>query len=679
MALHGLRLRGAAADIGALRALADAAPTLRDAPWTELTAPSRAGSLLVCAGLDATLAAKARSRGADVVRVTIEDEVATARPLKSGGLSDLGEAWSPVTSRSAPTLVETLRPVRVHGDPLVDEAIFVVPREGEAAHRTLERLMTMGRDDVSVAQVTGDDGEELLVRVAHPPMYLLMRAREEPSEGVRAYARHGDAPLWVRWGYEHPLGSLARAPLSSVGRFALVDVDGRWRLAPADLPFASIYDVLEPRFEARRASLAHAPGELRFRVSLRLGPGPVADPELWLLTAEQFLALEPLVEAITPEEVGRFTVARTTGAEGTVYVLQELLRPNVPRMGTRVSDLAGAQGFVRMAGTDNLYLPPGRRLTPSMRRDEMRRLLDLDQHRAVVITEDGDGPRVVSVDVEAAAEVPLTRWVDYVATDRRMELERLDEGSVFDWPELEVMKPPKAAASEGAEEPEKVRAPRQAREPRKAREETPDWGARGGDAESTETAEMRAEARALELALAAGGVDDPAPWLRLSELKRALNEPEDSALCGEAGIFYGVGASEALALASRLAAARVRLGGRGAAIDELTEIATAAAPTPFDASLLGARVLEMTLREREVIDEGFLQQCVARFSEPTFPVSRRLAWAVLRGVLGRSGDKLGLTRAKERVLGGVNERGLSEAVDMPASSATRWRSRRTER
>ena len=44
---------------------------------------------------------------------------------------------------------------------------------------------------------------------------------------------------------------------------------------------------------------------------------------------------------------------------------------------------------------------------------------------------------------------------------------------------------------------------------------------------------------------------------------------------------------------------------------------------------------------------------------------RRLAWTVLAGWHHHARDRLGVTRAKEALLGGINERGVSELHDLP--------------
>jgi hypothetical protein len=661
---YGVRLHDDPRDLATLRALADTLPTLRAAPWTELRPgdPALRGTVLHAA-FDVAQAQQLRARGLDVVRYAEDDFGALiVHPYRPARI-EAPARWESFRTRAAPTLWEAVRPRLVAGDPLADEACFWAPRDGDGAHRTIERLLALGRDDAMVTTVRDDAGEALLVQVTAAPLYLLMRAREEPAEAVRAYVREGDGDLWVAFGYAHPLGALATRALREQRRRAFVDADGRWRFVDPDAPARSIYDVLETRFEARAAEWTGAPATERFRITLRLAPAAPADPELWVLDAAQFLALEPLVESLPDAELARFTISRNTGPDGTRYVLQELVRPNLSRLGVRVSDLLGVPGYARTPGVDNLYLPVGRRLVPAMRRDELRSLLGTERARAVIITEDSDGPCLVAL--TNPEDSTLRSWVEYAASDHRMELERLVERSVFDWPELNVERPPPAAEAQQRAEEDEARRPPRARS-LDAEVESPDEGARpaAGD-ESAVTAALREAMRGYEARLAEGGCEDPAPWRELALLKLQAGDADDACACLEAAIFHG---ALDVDLASRLASQRARASGRSGSAEELVTLATAERLTPAEAAYLGARVLEHIARGDALelnLTEGFFQEVARRFASPETPVSRRLAWSVLRAVHGRARDALELTRAKERLLGGVNDRGLSESIDLP--------------
>ncbi len=641
---YAIRLTGTERDLATLHTLSNEMPRLVVGPWTALADASSSRSALTSERLDLSAAQGLRARGVDVVRVTERD---AACELAALGDAEKVERWDAFAAREAPSLVEAVTPVRLRGDPAVEEVIFRVQLGGEGAQRTIERLLALGRDDVSIAEVDAreDNARVMMVRVSSPPMYMLMRARDERAEGVTAFARVGDGSLWVEWSWGHPLADVVARLLKGSARTGLVDRDGRWRFFDASLPWRSVYDALVPRFDAPRVDFSAAEGATRFTIRLRLGPAALAEPELWVLDPDEFLALEGLVEALSPEEIARFTVARLTGPEGTRYVLQEIVRPGVSRMGTRVSDISGAQGFARAPGTDNLYLPPGRQLLPKMRREELRSLLELDRARLVIVAEDADGPKVTLV--RAVDEVSLSRWVDYVVTDRRTELERLEEESVFEWPELNVEAPPKVRdrveqrpTNDNAPPPSRrrrveVKADAQAHEPVPEAIVAPDDAA------------MREEIRAIEKTLAEGGCDEAEPWSRLGALKGRMNELDDAAACFEAGMFHGAATAE---LAAAAAAQRARLIGATGSRDELVGLVTRARD-----ALTGRGVVPRGPRDRDGAarrDARRRRVLSAGRARVHRPRDRRVAQARVdrraRPSTPRSGDRLGATRAKEK-------------------------------
>ncbi|MBK6533906.1 MAG: hypothetical protein IPF99_31305 [Deltaproteobacteria bacterium] len=270
---YGVRLHDDPRDLATLRALADTLPTLRAAPWTELRPgdPALRGTVLHAA-FDVAQAQQLRARGLDVVRYTEDDFSALVHPYRPARI-EAPARWESFVTRAAPTLWEAVRPRPVAGDPLADEACFWAPRDGDGAHRTIERLLALGRDDAMVTTVRDDAGEALLIQITAAPLYLLMRAREEPAEAVRAYVRAGDGDLWVAFGYAHPLGSLATARSAKVQRRRALR---RRRRTVASLTTptsrAALYDVLETRFEARAAQVVRLARHGRFRITLRLAP-----------------------------------------------------------------------------------------------------------------------------------------------------------------------------------------------------------------------------------------------------------------------------------------------------------------------------------------------------------------------------------------------------------------------
>lgn len=661
----GLPLAGSPADSATLAVLVEAAPDLAEGTWSSVQDTHGPGSVLASPTIDLTRALRLARRGLEIVALSEDSSSATLITPVADDRPTL--RWTSPLRREAPHLIEALRPLHQPGEPLVDEALFVLPAESPAARRLLERLLLLQRGDVQVASFTGESGERFAVRVKAPPIYLLMAARDGDEPGVGVYARTGASPLWVAWSYEHPLAGPAAAALARSGHTALVDRHGAWLRLPSEFRTRSIYDALTPVFSASTVDLTPVETDLKFEIQIRLAPGPVADADLWLLTPDQLLDLEPLIEASTADELGRLTVARLTAStpgEGTVYLLRERVRPGAARMAARVSETLDLPGYVAVAGADNLYIPAGRRLVPLLRRDDLRKLLALDRAHTVVITEDRDGPRIVTI--TAVDESPLQRWIDYVATDRRLELDRLLERSVFEFPEVTI------------DWPEAPRPILQAPPSRELRRQapvnpkllhpaaplpTPDQPAPSVDEQqAARLAALRDRARELEHLLLGGGVDDPAPWTELAQLKQQLGDPDEAAACLESALLHGGFPYDA-----ELAATLVRvhnLSPETATDDALAELVVADRRTPAQSARLGALIVTRLAVGHPPADE-VMQLALPVFADPRLPVARRLAWVVLAGWYHHARDRLGLTRAKESIVGGINERGLSELHDLP--------------
>lgn len=660
-ARFGIELVGSPADVAALVAFAEAASDMVDRPWLVVQARDGAGCVLVAVNLGPERARDLARRGLPMVAVRELDE----DDVELRGLADdaAPRVWVAPQRRPAARMVEAVVPRRVAGEPLAEEALLVARPDSPAPQRLLERLLLLGRGDVQVGDFVGEAGPRMALRLKAPPVYLLMAARDGDGD-VTAYARHGSTGLWVAWSYEHPLAPAAAAALGRAGQFALVDRHGAWTRLPAEWRTRSIYEAVTPVLDATEVSLRPAEVDVRFPIPLRLAPGPVADADLWLLTPDELLSLGPLIEACTSDELGRLTVARLVGDEGTRYLLRERVRPGATRMAARVSDALATGGYAQVAGADNLYIPCGRRLVPLLRRDDLRRLLRLDRAHAVVLTEDRDGPRVVTI--TEVDESPLHRFIDYVATDRRLELDRLLERTVFEFPEVAIEWPEaqRAPIQRPPSRERRVDAGLKRRpevEPREAPAEAPPVVDEGEVA--ARLAALRARARALEAALAAGGCDDPAPWRELGEIKRELGELDEAAACLETALFHG-GAPHDAELAGLLVQVVEGMSGETGSEDQIAELVVSDRRTPGESARLGALLVWRVAAGRPPSDE-LMQLALPGFGDPRLPIARRLAWSVVSGWYHHSRDRLGLTRAREAILGGLNERGLSELHDLP--------------
>lgn len=664
----GLRLRGDAHDLASTHLLAHHDPSLLDAPWTVyLRAEGSPEAVATSEALTAEDAHALAALGLALVAVApVAGGITLVRPRDLRPPDDdtatAPERWMAPLRRSAACLAEAL-PLRPVADaPSPDDGLLLLSLETHGAARALTRLLSLGRDDLSVGPVVAPDGRRsLLVRLRRPPMYLLLRARECPDEGVTAFARLGDGDVFVAWGYAHPLAWAAARRARDDGALTLIDAAGRWHtVQPPAL--RSVYDVTEAHLPEAAPARTMGPGGAvaGLKVPVRLEGGPSTEPVLWLLDEARLFALEPLVEALTDLDLERLVLARLEGPDGHArYLLQELVRPGVARLATRVSDLAGAAGYTRAAGTDNLYLPVGTRLVPPMRRDKLTALFGLDRHHAVLLDQDAEGPCVTAI-TEAETQ-PLTAWLDYVLTDRRHLLQPMLEDCVFDWAPLRAEPAPRKA-------PARPRAPAPPPPPRRAPAPPPQPQVPTPEAPVASLgvdpfAALRAQIRALEAPLAQGGATDADAWRTLGLLKRQVGEADDAAACLEAALFYGDRDPDT---ADALVAARSPAPRPDAQPPALAALVALPRPSPTDAALLGARVLAGALRPNDdPAPAAVVPAATERLLDPTLPVSRRLAWAALSALYRRTGDALGMTRARERLLGGLNLRGLSAELDLP--------------
>ncbi len=639
----GLLLDQSEQDTANLCVLLELYPKLADVPWTRVPHPKGA---LLCPELNGLEPSK------------VQDTLARA------GLPVM--RISAPRSDPAPNLVQALGLTPWPGDPLVSEALFWMDMRSDAPRLILERLLLLGRDDVAIVEWQAQDSQKFCVQVSQPPLYLMMLANDRSQEGVVVFYRpEKTRSLWLEWGYSHPLPKVADRGLQGAGVVALVDRDGRWMIAPERWSQRSIYDAMQPTLQAPKLDLHPFEGKERFVVPLRLAPGEVQDPDLWLLDAQAFFELEPLVESATAEELRRLTVARLQtaptpdGAFEVRYLLKERAQGKNARLGPRVSSLLNVAGYSKVAGVENLYVPVGRRLVPQVRRDELRKMLALDDAKLVIIHEDEDGPQQISI--RELVEGSLFQWVEYVATDRRLALDRSMERSVFDMPMMKVERPPQpklAAPPPPRRRPERPMLqsrPEPIKPMIKEEELQP--------APDQELLSLQEQARPLEVQISAGGATEPQTWRELGMLKARLNDVDESGACLESALFYAPAQLRG-ELCRALVAQRTLQLGAELPQNILTELLLKDSHTPAEAAFLGARLTERVLAGAPPSDE-LVQVALHTFIKGKLPISRRLSWCFLRAWHNHANDTLGLTRAKEAVLGQLNVEGLSQMYDLP--------------
>jgi len=635
----GLRLRGDDSDAVALAALAGAAPGALQARYRVVD--DARGPVLCGDVIDSAVAHALRVGGHELVEVP--DAAVRAARVADGLLPAL--------------------PLRPRVLRAVDDDVIFVAADRIAATRLCEQLALLGRDDALVS-VVDDGARATLVRVGAPPWWLLARVVDGCEPGVTAFlatsaAKATPAPLYVAAGHTHPLAGQLAAALQRAGQVGLLAGDGTLRRLTAAWSEAPILDAIRPELPpAQTASVV--PADTGFTVQLRLAAASDQgeEPELFVVDGDQLARLQAFVDGAPPDELDRVVLGRLADHSGRArFVVRELVRPGAPRLGARLQSLLSSPGFVRMPGVEGLYLPAGRRLVPTLRERALRGLLGLlpdDEGRAaaaVLVDEDGDGLRVTSLAALEAA--PLSSLTTFVLTERRVVYDRLFEDTVLHFPGVQLAR--------GAR-PTPERTPRGRTTPTPAGRPTPPRRPPSSTTTTTtataaevqpDTAALIAEEQDLQRAVLAEDIEAPERWGRLAEVKATLRR-DDVIETVSTALFLGA------PVPLKVAAQVVPESG------SLLDLVTLEQPSHLQAVRLCVDVLRLLRgRDDDGLRDDILQQATRALLRETLPVPRRLQWATLLAIARHLNDPIGLTRAREAVLGALNTRGLSEVLDLP--------------
>lgn len=586
--------------------------------------------------------------------LTTPDLTAHAEALAAQGVAL--EAVPDGQTIRADSLAEAL-PLRVGPEVAPDEALFLVP--DAAAHATISRLLRLNHQAVEVARWDRDGEPLLALRVPHPPLYLLMRARDDADDpaagGVRAYGRCGESPVFVAWGWVHPLAARLGAHVEGA---VLIDPDG-WRHADWPLEWSPLNAHLDAHLDAPRRDLQRTESPPpRFEVQLRLEEGQARLGTLWLLDPESFAELAPLIESSSPAALRSVRVSRLADGHGVRYLLRA--QGSDDAVMSRVGDLIGQPGFAHVPGANRIFVPAGMRLMPQMGLDALRPLLDPPDDGVVLVEATRDGPSVLRISAPEA--VPLADWVDYVTMDNRAVLDAILEEAVFAMPTLNFDRPLRATRRRPPPRKRARKRPPKLRIERPGASET-----QGEEGVDPDMQALQAEAAALQERVVEGGLTDAGVLGRMGELLGRLGVPGDAAWCFEAAAFHAPTADARRRWMTALLDIRsAQAGVDPAQLDEaMIEAATVTLPTPVQLGLLGAASAARLLQDEALID-GLRAPLIKVFAEPGAPCTRRLAWMTLFETAAATSDALGATRAKEAVFGAMNSAGLRDAFDAPA-------------
>ncbi len=305
--------------------------------------------------------------------------------------------------------------------------LFEMPVAEMAA--VVTEMLRLGNDRQSfrtVAPANGQ-GERVLLKVIGPPYYTLLRAIDKSTQqGEHIVAYIEKAPrVWVEIGHDHPLAAKVKPAEQQI---LLLRPERDWTVVE-DGPFQDVYEVLHFQLPVAPVEWQESQLKGKLTVPLRLAGGNAADAaELWVLTDEAVDQLDAFVRDADERLLSRLSFAVANENGQTTIILKT--RPS--RLDPPVLPLAKALAFKPYWKLPNLFLPVGKRLMPTLRRDAVRKLLANDPDQVVWLVPTADGkfaPEVLPDD----AFRPLEDWIDYVIDHEHESLQAWVQNTRFDF------------------------------------------------------------------------------------------------------------------------------------------------------------------------------------------------------------------------------------------------------
>ena len=524
------------------------------------------------------------------------------------------------------------------------------------------------------------EAKRVLLRVVGPPYYTLLRALDKTTAGVaggvRAYLERAPR-VWVEIGHTHPFAGQIRV---ADGQLLLVRAPREW-LFLDETPFQDVYDVTQFQLPASAVGWTEATAPKKMTVPLRLTAGNAADvPELWVLRADGVEQLDALVRDADDRLTQRlmFAVASTPDGQRTV-----VLRTRPSKLAPPVLPLEHALGFKPYWKLPNLFLPAGKRLHPTLRRDAVRRLLAADPDQVVWLHPDGPGG-FTPESVPDAAFRALEDWVDYVIEADQKPLAAWIEATRFDFDHFLCTDSggPRPKPDRGDKEPKNED---DARSP-KAATPTAKPGAKGKPAakptapadvlppppEVKPPSEWKLRREELEKQFLAidGALDAPerqALWPELARANAGLRDAQEAAVCWLNALW------DADPMPAEWVAGWVRSelpdGDGTVRADEFDRRLYGKTPSVTDARALVASFLGVAQQHPAPPWLATRLPAIQKYietNEGSLPV--RAVWLAayrLSQLAGKDSDVLGLARVRDRLLQRLLDQGLSAERDLP--------------
>ena len=576
---------------------------------------------------------------------------AAMKALAAAGVERLPSMTSSTKARTVRCWAEILNVVRTDAEPDPASVIlFVVPRGGLVD--LAGELLRLGCDRLEWRT----HGEGFLLRAGAPPYYSVLRAME--GDGIRAYAPtpRGQDRVWTELGTQHPLVRFLRP---EEGHVLLLGTAGF--VTVADAPYEDLYTLVDLRVPGDAATLLPPQTAPRLAVTMRLARAAATEmASLWVLRDDAVAKVERLVASL-PEEVARgLLFAACAEGDRTVIVLR--LRP-----GARSAIAIDGESYRVHPSIGNLFLPGDTTLEPPLRRDRVRELLAPDPDAIVWLQAlPGGSFRVESTPDETFR--PLSSLVDYVIDTNAAALVPWVAGATFDFDafvgvDASPEAPAPASADGGGSKrktrrgstpaaPEPVAPPAPAPAVRALRVPAAPVQLVATTMNRSAAAEELAATEAEYLALAVPA-DDPARstlWARMAPLNQALARHHDAAMGWTRVVWEGDDTVVPQWLRAEEDASR------GATLATLLAVE--------DPGRDHARLVAVSLLAHD--DPARAHDAALWLDRHDDLLDVRTAW-LARVALSRAagGDRLGLARARDRILGKIH-RGLSLERDVPS-------------
>lgn len=625
------------------------------------------------------------------LRDAIRRELAPAelrRQAALGGIDARGRVWLRTAAKLHRAVAGRLRRAGVEIDPKLEfepaepigdwaellpliragdespDTVILEFGDAQTMVRAVAEMQRMGHERHSFRWLPKSDGA--LLQVAGPPLFTLLRAGRRDAPAPRAYVEQAPG-VWVELGFRHPLaGGIAPEP----GQFLLLNSPRRWRRI-AEEPFHPTrslrpFPVGSPRLPRDRDDLTRIPIRLRLSPANRTEP-----PELWLLRGDGAARLADFVREADERMLARIDFACAEAEAGRIVLLKSLHGRGGPPV-----VIADADPFVSAMKFPNFFVPQGYTVYPPLRRDLIRELFATDSRQITWLRPTGDSIRAHSVAVEAFR--PLSAAVDYLVEQSSRIAAPISPALPFDFePFIERIESVRPAKSRSPHEGTHVNvasiaspikvvkgAAPSATKPAttvKPKEPAPELAAMP-DAQLRERL-AQLQRQFIEAPGSLDALDRRSLWTPLAELHGRLALLSDAAICWLNVIWADEPPPDLIHGWLRV---EQQAAGQGLSAGRLDLLLTESAPLPEQVRFVALHLIaSLYLAPSPLLlpRMGALVHFLEQF-DSWLPA--RGAWLAWLGLYRLTGDRLALTRARDRLLNQLLESGLNRDRDLPS-------------